>query len=55
MKYKALIGMLAFLVFAGVQMTMAQEASGDAVEAVGEVVAEGSEAIAAAVRDLASE
>ena len=49
MKYKALIGMLAVLVFAGVQMTMAQEASGDAVEAVGEVVAEGSEAIAAAV------
>ncbi len=47
MKYKALIGMLAFLVFAGVQMTMAQETSGDT--AVAEAVTEGVAAVAEAV------
>jgi len=46
-KYKALIGMLAFLVFAGVQMTMAQETSGDT--AVAEAVTEGVAAVAEAV------
>ena len=46
MKYKALIGMLAFLVFAGVQMTMAQETSGGT--AVAEAVTEGAEAVAEA-------